>query len=123
MAFTDLAFAGLATYPGWHSEYDAETGSEIEIRPPVSRTISHAVTFVLLMASLLVLVSCLWQHVAAASVVSTVSSITQERALAHVGPAAAVLAWFSLTLIVAAFLGTSVLVLSIAMLREYRDDG
>lgn len=116
MALTGLAFIGLATFPGWTTDYDARTGSEIEIKPFPSRPISQAIAFVLLMASLLVLVSCLWQHVAAASVVSTVSSMSQKRIVGHVGAVAAVLVWLPLAVIVGAFLGILVMIISIHLL-------
>ena len=122
MALTGLAFVGLATFPGWVKEYDATTGSDIDIKPFPSRPVSQAIAFGLLMASLLVLVSCLWQHVAAASVVSTVSSMSQGRLVGHVGAVAAVLVWLSLAVMVGALLGLLVLIISIHLLDLLTDD-
>jgi uncharacterized membrane protein len=122
MALTGLAFLGLATFPGWHEERDARTGSDIDVEPFPSRPVSQAVAFVLLMASLLVLVSCLWQHVAAASVVSTVSSMTQRTIVGHVGAVAAVLVWLSLAVIVVALLGILVMIISIHLLDLLTED-
>ena len=116
MALAGLAFVGLATFPGWVEEHDEATGSDIDVKPFPSRAVSQAIAFVLLMASLLVLVSCLWQHVAAASVVTTVSSMSQQRVIGHVGAVAAVLVWLSLTLVVFTFLGILVMIISIYML-------
>ena len=122
MAFTGLAFAGLATFPGWHEERDEKTGSDIDIKPFPSRPVSQAVAFVLLMASLLVLVSCLWQHVAAASVVTTVSSLSQRKLVGHVGAVGAVLVWLSLSVIVIALLGILVMIISIHLLDLLTDE-
>lgn len=122
MAFTGLAFAGLATFPGWREETDARTGEAIDIKPFPSRRVSQAVLFALWIASLLVLVSCLWQHVAAASVVSTVSSMSQRKLVGHVGAAAVALAWISLAVIAVAFLGTLFMILSIYMLDRLTDE-
>lgn len=116
MALSCLAFFGLASFPGWTEEGDERTGSDIDVKPFPSRAVSQAIAFVLLMASLLVLVSCLWQHVAAASVVTTVSSMSQQRVVGHVGAVAAVLVWLSLTLVVFTFLGILVMIISIYML-------
>jgi uncharacterized membrane protein len=122
MALTGLAFVGLSTFPGWHEERDPTTGSDIDIKPFPSRPVSQAIAFVLLMASLLVLVSCLWQHVAAASVVSTVSSMSQRTIVGHVGAVAAVLVWLSLAVIVVALLGILVMIISIHLLDLLTDD-
>ena len=116
MALAGLAFVGLATFPGWVEEHDETTGSDIDVKPFPSRAVSQAIAFVLLMASLLILMSCLWQHVAAASVVTTVSSMSQQRIAGHVGAVAAVLVWLSLTLVVFTFLGILVMIISIYML-------
>lgn len=122
MALTGLAFIGLASFPGWTEEHDARTGSNIDIKPFPSREVSQAIAFALLMASLLVLVSCLWQHVAAASVVTTVSSMSQQRIVGHVGAVAAVLVWLSLALVVFTFLGILVMIISIYTLDMLTDE-
>ena len=122
MALSCLAFFGLASFPGWTEERDERTGSDIDIKPFPSRAVSQAIAFVLLMASLLVLVSCLWQHVAAASVVTTVSSMSQQRIAGHVGAVAAVLVWLSLTLVVFTFLGILVMIISIYTLDLLTDE-
>ena len=116
MAFTCLAFFGLASFPGWIEDHDEGTGSNIDIKPFASRTVSQRIAFVLLIGSLLVLVSCLWQHVAAASVVTTVSSMSQKRVVGHVGAVAAVLVWLSLALIVFTFMGVLFMIISIHLL-------
>ena len=122
MALAGLAFVGLATFPGWVEEHDETTGSDIDVKPFPSRAVSQAIAFVLLMASLLILVSCLWQHVAAASVVTTVSSMSQHRIAVHVGAVAAVLVWLSLTFVVFTFLGILVMIISIYALDLLTDE-
>lgn len=122
MALAGLAFVGLATFPGWAEEHDETTGSDIDVKPFPSRAVSQAIAFALLMASLLILVSCLWQHVAAASVVTTVSSMSQRRIAGHVGAVAAVLVWLSLTFVVFTFLGILVMIISIYTLDLLTDE-
>lgn len=116
MALTCLDFVALASFPGWTEARDETTGSDFDIKPYPSRAISEATAFALLMASLLILASCLWQHVAAALVVTTVSSMSQQRVVGHVGATAAVLVWLSLALVVFTFLGILVMIISIHML-------
>jgi uncharacterized membrane protein len=122
MALAGLAFVGLATFPGWVEEHDEATGSDIDVKPFPSRAVSQAIAFVLLMASLLILVSCLWQHVAAASVVTTVSSMSQQRIVGRVGAAAAVLVWLSLAFVIFTFLGILVMIISIYTLDLLTDE-
>jgi uncharacterized membrane protein len=117
-----LAFVGLATFPGWVEEHDEATGSDIDVKPFPSRAVSQAIAFVLLMASLLILVSGLWQHVAAASVVTTVSLMSQQRIVGHVGAAAAVLVWLSLAFVIFTFLGILVMIISIYTLDLLTDE-
>ena len=122
MALTCLGFFGLASFPGWSEEHDETTGSVVDVKPFPARPVSQAIAFVLLMASLLILVSCLWQHVAAASIVTTVSSMSQQRVIGHVGAVAAVLVWLSLALVVFTFLGVLVMIISIYMLDLLTED-
>jgi hypothetical protein len=123
MAFTGLAFLGLASFPGWHEERDARTGSDIDIKPFPSRAVSKVVAFALGAASLLLMVSALWQHVAAATVVALVSSAVQGRdVVGHIGVASIALVWVPFALTVFAFQGMVVMVLSINLLDRLTEE-
>lgn len=122
MALAGLGFAGLSTFLEWREQRDARTGSDIDIKPFPSRPVSHAVAFALLMASLLLLVSSLWQHVAAATLVTTVSSMSQGKLVGHVGAAAATLIWLFVAFIVTTFIGLLVMILSIHLLDSLEDE-
>lgn len=122
MALTGLGFLGLATFPGWHEERDARTGEDIDIKPFPSRPLSQAITMALLMASLLVLVSSLWQHVAATTLVTTVSSMSQGKLVGHVGAAAAVLVWLSVAFISTTMMGMAIMIFSIHLLDALTDE-
>jgi hypothetical protein len=122
MAFTGLAFAGFATFPRWREERDARTGSDIFIKQFPSRPMSEAITFLLALASLLLLVSALWQHVATASVVSTVSSMSQRELVGHVGATAAVLIWLPLTFVIVTFIATVIMIISVRLLDRLTEE-
>jgi hypothetical protein len=122
MAFTSVAFAGFATFPRWHEERDARTGSDIDIKPFPSRPLSEAITFLLALALLLLMVSALWQHVATASVVSTISSMSQRKLVGHVGAVAAVLVWLSLTFVIITFIATVIMILSLRLIDRLADE-
>jgi small-conductance mechanosensitive channel len=122
MALTGLGFLGMATFPGWHSERDARTGSEIDIKPFPSRPVSEAVAWALVAASLLLMVSALWQHVAAASVVAIVSTTAQGKdVVGDIGAASITLVWLSFALVMIAVQGTIVMILSIRLLDWLTD--
>jgi hypothetical protein len=117
MALTGLAFSGIATFPGWHKDYDARTGSDIDIKPFPSRPVSQAVALALGMASLLLMISALWQHVAAASVVAIIATTGQgQRVVGDIGAASISLVWLSFALAILVFQGIIVMLLSINLL-------
>jgi hypothetical protein len=106
LALAVLGFLGLATFPGWHEEIDARTGDRIDIKAFPSSKVSLFVAIALGAASLLLMVSALWQHVAAASVVALMSSTAQGKdVVAHAGLASMALGWMSFALATLAFQG------------------
>lgn len=113
MALEGLAFIGFATFPGWHEEHDARTGEDIDIKPFPSWAVAKGVTLTTGMASLMTLVSALWQHVAAASAAMTIESLTQGKVVGHVGAAAVGLIWVSFALMILVFVGILVMILGI----------
>jgi hypothetical protein len=118
-----LGFLGLASFPGWHEERDARTGSDIDIKPFPSRPVTNAVIWALGTASLLLMISALWQHVAAASVVAIISTTVQgNNVVGEIGTASIALVWLSFALTVVAFEGIVVMALSIRLLDGLTDE-
>ena len=123
MALTGLSFLGLATFPGWHEERDARTGSDIDIKPFPSRPVSQAVAMALGAASLLLMISALWQHVAAASVVAIIATTGQgQGVVGDIGAASISLVWLSFALAALVFQGLVVMILSIHLLDRLTDE-
>lgn len=122
MGLTGLAFVGLATFPGWHEEPDARTGSVVDIKPFPSRPVSQVVLAMLSSATLFLLAAALWQHVAAAAVGTMTSSSFEGKLISHVGSAAVALVWLSLAVIVVVALGMLVMILSIHLLDRLTDE-
>lgn len=122
MALTGLAFFGLSTFPGWHEERDARTGSDIDIKPFPSRPMSQAITATLFMASIFLLVSALWQHVGAVSAASNISTMSQERLIVHVGATAVALVWLPLAMVICVLQGMLAMILSIHLLDRLTDE-
>ena len=122
LALLLLGFAGLATFPGWHEEVDERTGEELEIKPFPSRDISRAAAKVLDLGAFLLLVSAIWQHVAAASAASMISSATQGHVTTHVGAWAVALVWVGFVLSLIPAIGVETMITSFSLLDELTDD-
>jgi hypothetical protein len=132
-----MGFLGLASFPGWRQEPDSVdgsvvsltnsdtsiTGSDFDGKPFPSQLVSRLVCFALGAASLLLLVSALWQHIAAASVVSLVSATVQAGSVVgNIGTASVALVWLSFALAVVAFQGVVIMVISIYFLDKMIDE-
>ncbi|OBT80666.1 hypothetical protein VF21_00304 [Pseudogymnoascus sp. 05NY08] len=130
IVFDGLIFASIAlmvisiillvTYPEWH-ENESDAGSEIEVRPFPSRSVSRMTLAATLIASLLVLISVLWQHVATATALSMGGSLAYGAVRGGVGAAAMVLGWGGVLLVVVAMLGILVMILSIQNIQDMED--
>lgn len=107
----------LSTFPGWHEEED-EHGSEREVKPFPSRAVSQIILALLTLSSLLIFVSVFWQHIAAASALSMVHSLSYGTVKLSVGTLAMVLGWGSVALDIIAAIGIYVIVASITVLAE-----
>jgi hypothetical protein len=111
----------LGTFPSWHTEDDGE-GSEREVKPFPSRPVSYIILALLTLSSLLIFVSVFWQHIAAASALSMVHSLSYETVKVSVGAVAMVLGWGSVALDIIAAIGIYVMVASIRVLSEMTDE-
>jgi hypothetical protein len=111
----------LGTFPSWHTEDDGES-SEREVKPFPSRPVSYIILALLTLSSLLIFVSVFWQHIAAASALSMVHSLSYETVKVSVGAVAMVLGWGSVALDIIAAIGIYVMVASIRVLSEMTDE-
>ena len=69
-----------------------------------------------LLASLLALVSMIWQHTASVAAATTAQEMTYGAAKSQVGPASVTLGWIGLALLVIPAMGLVVVLLSISLL-------
>jgi hypothetical protein len=107
----------ISTFPGWHVDEDAE-GSEREVKPFPSRPVTNLVLALLTLSSLLMFVSVFWQHIAAASALSMVHSLSYGTVKVSVGTVAMVLGWGSVALDIIVAIGIYVMIASIRILTE-----
>jgi hypothetical protein len=110
----------LGTFPTWHTEEDP-SGSEREVKPFPSRPVSYTILALLTLSSLLIFVSVFWQHIAAASAMSMVQSLSYGTVKVKVGAGATILGWGSVALDIIAAIGIYVMVASIRVLEQMVD--
>ena len=116
-----LTFLLLATFPGWHTTSSSD-GSEHEVKPFPSRPVSQVALATIFIASIFVLVSVLWQHVAAVSASTIAQDLGNGSIKSGVGTTAMVLGWFGFGLLVVVTLGLLVMILSIQLLDRLTDE-
>lgn len=89
-----------------------------EVNPFPSKPVSQVALACLAVASLLTLVSVLWQHLSSSAAAKMGEVLTYGAVTGHVGPTAAVLGWFGVFLFFLACMGLLVMVLSIRLLES-----
>ena len=111
----------LATFPGWHEERDANTGSDVDIKPFPSRPVSQAALALIFISSIFVLVSVLWQHTASVAAAQVAQDFGNGSVRSGVGTSAMVLGWFGFALLIIVTIGLLVMILSIHLLDRLTD--
>ncbi|ORX97561.1 Ca2+ regulator and membrane fusion protein Fig1-domain-containing protein [Clohesyomyces aquaticus] len=117
-----LAIVGLLTFPGWHSEVNDDTGSEVDVKPFPDRKVTLSILIALGFATPLAFAAALWQHTAAASVACLAETVSGDSVHAVVGGAAIALAWLPVFFLALAFVAAMVMYLSIRILDRLTDD-
>jgi hypothetical protein len=117
-----VTFLLLATFPGWHEERDARTGSDIDIKPFPSRPVSQVALALIFIASIFVLVSVLWQHTASVAAAQIAQDFGNGSVRSGVGTSAMVLGWFAFALFIIVTIGLLVMILSIHLLDRLTDE-
>ncbi|KAF2769109.1 membrane fusion mating protein FIG1 [Teratosphaeria nubilosa] len=117
-----ITFLLLATFPGWHEEHDARTGSDIDIKPFPSRPVSQVALALIFIASIFVLVSVLWQHTASVAAAQVAQDFGNGSVKSGVGTSAMVLGWFGFALLIIVTIGLLVMILSIHLLDRLTDE-
>ncbi|KAJ5441556.1 hypothetical protein N7491_003962 [Penicillium cf. griseofulvum] len=121
VALAFISFILLSTFPGWHDEVD-ETGSVREVKPFPSRPVSQVCLFVTTASFGFGFVSVLWQHINSSATATMTEILTYGAVSGHVGGAAMVFGWISITLIATAGIGLLVMILSIELIRRLTDE-
>jgi hypothetical protein len=119
MAILVLVCLGLASFPGWHNEEMEDGVSEkkvIQVRPVAPRRLVFACAIASGFSTTLLLISGLWQIVAAAAARSTISYTTYGVTKSHVGTVAMVLVWLAFLILLLVTVGLLVSILALRVL-------
>ncbi|KAK3389955.1 Ca2+ regulator and membrane fusion protein Fig1-domain-containing protein [Podospora didyma] len=120
MVFALFCIALMATFPGWHQEEDDE-GSEREVKPFPSESVSRLACASSMVSAALAFVSAFWQHLSSAAAGTMVGGLTYGAATAHTGVSAIVLGWMGTSLILLVVAGLVLMILSFKVLRQIMD--
>lgn len=121
IALAFIAICLLATFPGWHTETD-DRGDELDVKPFPSKSVSQITLAATTLASLLALVSMMWQHAASVAAATTAQDLAYGAVNSKVGAATMALGWLGLAFLVISALGILVMVMSISLLDRVTDD-
>jgi hypothetical protein len=120
LAFVSIIL--LSTFPGWHEERDERTGSDVDVKPFPSRPVSQVALACSFVASVLLLISSLWQHVGSVGAAAMAESAFYGNVHTAIGAQAVSMAWASFTLVTIAMIGLLVMILSIIVLDRLTDN-
>ncbi|KAF2756301.1 hypothetical protein EJ05DRAFT_96853 [Pseudovirgaria hyperparasitica] len=122
IVLTSFAVVLLSRFPGWREEQDASTGDTIDVKQFPSRSLSHIALGFVFVASMVALISGLWQHIGAVAAAAMAERTGYGNVKASIGTVAIVLAWLGFTMLALTFIGLLVMVLSIHILDEMTSD-
>ncbi|KAF2635028.1 hypothetical protein P280DRAFT_437750 [Massarina eburnea CBS 473.64] len=112
----------VATFPGWHSEHNESTGSDIDVAPFPSRPVSQIATSSAVVAAMLCLVASLWQHVGSVGAAAMAETANYGNVKSDIGAGAVVLGWVGVVFMAIIAIGLAILVSSLLILDRLTDD-
>ncbi|KAI9702192.1 MAG: hypothetical protein M1820_006274 [Bogoriella megaspora] len=111
LAFTSMI--ALSTFPAlYHVNDDYTSGSDIDVKPLPTRTVSYACLALISASAIFALLASLWQHTAAVAVSSLIEKTGYGFTKAAVGANAAILAWCGFGAFALLAIGTVVMTVS-----------
>ncbi|CAF9937490.1 MAG: hypothetical protein ALECFALPRED_007275 [Alectoria fallacina] len=111
----------LATFPGWHEEQN-DSGSDVEIKPFPSRPVIVIAMAASTLASMLALVSMMWQHTASVAAATTAQNLGYGTVRSDVGATALALGWVGFALMALTAIALIVMYMSIRSMDQLTDE-
>ena len=124
IAAVALALVSLClvlTFPGWREQTD-DDGSDREVKPFPSRPVSQLALAASTLASMLALVSMIWQHTASVAAATTAQNLGYGTVKSAVGSTSLALGWVGFALMALAAIALFVMISSIRLLDQLTDD-
>ncbi|KAL3428632.1 Ca2+ regulator and membrane fusion protein Fig1-domain-containing protein [Aspergillus tetrazonus] len=109
-----LSFSAMATFPGWHTEIDA-SGDEVEVKPFPSRPVAQLVLSFNALASMVLIVAVLWQHVAVVAHAATAEAAFGGAVKGDVGAVAMGLGWGAIGAVLVVTFGIAIQIPSLKL--------
>jgi hypothetical protein len=122
IALVVIAMGLLSTFPGWYQETN-ETGEVRDVKPFPSRPVSNLTLAASVLATLLALVSMMWQHTASVAVATAVQDMGYGTIKSEVGAMAMALGWVGLGCVAVSAIVLALMVLSIRSFDALLPDG
>ena len=123
IALAFIAVCLLLTFPGWHVEpSDTDSGGDREVKPFPSRPVSLIALAASTLASMLALVSMIWQHTASVAAATTAQDLGYGTIRSQVGATSLALGWLGFGLMALAAIGLIVMVLAIQILDQVANE-
>lgn len=119
LAFVNVCL--LLTFPGWHEEMD-DSGSMREVKPFPSRPVSLIALAASILASMLALVSMMWQHTASVAAATTAQNLGYGTVKSEVGAVSLTLGWVAFASMAIPAIRLGLMVWSIRILDELTDE-
>jgi hypothetical protein len=110
-----FCFVLLGTFPGWVTEEDSD-GSEREVKPFPSRTVSRVALISVSAASVFALVAALWQHLSSAATSTMTGTLMYGTVSGQVGAGAMAMGWVGTGLLFVVMIGLLIMMLQMAVL-------
>ena len=110
------------TFPGWNSERNRDTGSEIDVKPFPSRPVSQIALVFSFVAAMLCLIAALWQHVGAVGAAAMAETANYGNVKAVIGAGAMAMGWAGFSVLMLAAIGLFVMILSIVVMDQLMDE-
>lgn len=112
----------LATFPGWHTERDMRTGSEVDVKPFPSRPISLIASIFALSAAVISLIADIWQHVGSVGAAAMAQTANNGNVNSVIGAGAMALGWTGFALLTIVAIGLLVMITAIAALDRLTEE-
>lgn len=122
VALAFVAICLLLTFPGWHEELVEDGGSAREVKPFPSRPVSLIALAASTLASVLALVSMMWQHTASVAAATTAQDLGYGTVKSEVGAVSLALGWVAFAFMAITAIGLGLLIWSIRILDQLTDE-